>query len=319
MNNTYHRTERTTEEMGSDVSVVVPTYYRNRELSEAIESIVEQTCRPREVLVVDDSGEGHARDAVADWGEVTYVELEENRKAHPARGTGVERASGSYVQFLDDDDYLREDALEKKVPLLERDDAIGVVYNGLRLEDGPAVLPPADGRGDILELALRFRPVSCTSSTLLVERSLLEELLPFTNRYGGADDLALVIDLARRTRFDAVDEPLTIRRDSRDSWGASQAAVDGRWRILQEYDDLYEQVPSMVRNAALAETYRKMGHRRLDERLWSARSVYVFALALYYSSGIPTEIIVELVASLFGRPGRTVANRLSGWLLGRTP
>lgn len=302
-----------------DVSVVIPTYYRNSELVTAIESVLNQVSVSVEIIVVDDSGVGYASETATTFDEVTYVELGSNRKAHPARGVGVKCASGRYVQFLDDDDYLLSDALDKKLRLIERDENVGVVYSGLRLEDGLEVAPPPDGRGYVLELALSFRPVACTSSTLLTERDLLRELLPFTNRYGGADDLAMIIELARRTGFDAVDEPLTVRRNSEDSWGTSRAAIEGRWRILEDYGDLYDRFPPSVRRDARAETYRKIGHRYLDERVWSARSIGAFALALYYRSGVPTESVIELVSSLFGRPGRSAADRLGHWLLGRTP
>lgn len=285
------------------VSVIIPTYYRNNLLPEAIESALDQDYRPIEVIVVDDSGESHAQTVVSDYDSVTFVPLDENVGENPARTAGLEIARGEYVQFLDDDDILCPDKLSRQVPLL--DEETGVVYSGLRYyESREVILPVPDVRGEVLKPALEFDLwPPCYTSTLLVERAKLEPVLPL--KYHGAGDTTFMIKLAQLTEFDFVDAPLVEKRLDVDSLGFSMANVRNKRRLLDEYASLYDQYPSSHR-AALAHIYRQEGSVLLDGSGWSQRAIRSLALATYYASDRASrrETVAELCLALFGHPGK---------------
>jgi len=190
------------------VSVVIPTYYRNDRLRGAIESVADQD-QPTEIIVVDDSGEGHAAPVVEAF-DLTYLALDRNRGSNPARTMGAERASGAFVQFLDDDDRLLPGKLARQVDLLESMEA-GVAYCGMTYEDGQTVLPDPAVRGDVLDAALAFAMSPCVTSTMLTDREVLDEVLPLPDRPGG-DDRA-------DDRSRAPDEVRVCRRLAGSSWG----------------------------------------------------------------------------------------------------
>ena len=286
------------------VSVVIPTYYRNDRLRGAIESALEQD-HPTEIVVVDDSGESHARPVVDEY-DVTYVELDDNVGSNPARTVGAERASGEFVQFLDDDDRLLPKKLSRQVALLERTGA-GVAYCGMTYENGQTVLPDPDVRGDVLDRALEFSMSPCVTSTMLIARDALEPVLPLPDRPGG-DDLGLMIDLARITNFEFVDESLVTRAVIEGSRGKSAGLIRGRKEIIREYDDLYEESPPSVRANALSNTYRLEGRMQLREAQWSPRAIRSFARACYHAPSVRTAI--PLCASLFGRRGMNAMQRV---------
>ena len=286
------------------VSVVIPTYYRNDRLGGAIESVLDQD-HPTEIVVVDDSGEGHAA-PVVEGVDLTYLELDRNRGSNPARTMGAERATGEYVQFLDDDDRLLPGKLARQVALLERTGA-GVAYCGMTYEDGATVLPDPDVRGNVLEPALAFAMSPCVTSTMLIARDALDAVLPLPERPGG-DDLGLMIDLARRTEFEFVDDSLVRRGVIDDSRGKSPGLIRGRLEIVREYDDLYREVSPKVRADALANTYRLKGRMHLRDRRWSGVAVRSFARACYHAPSLRT--VVPLGASLFGRPGMDTMQRV---------
>jgi glycosyltransferase involved in cell wall biosynthesis len=254
-----------------DVSVVIPTYYRNEALRRAVDSALRAGAA--EVIVVDDSGEGHARPAVADL-PVEYVALEENRGGNPARQAGIERATGDAVQLLDDDDRLHPAKLDRQCPQLGG--GIGVSYTGMEFEGADPRLPAPGARGDVLRRALAFDLSPCVTSTMLIDRELLVDLLPLADR-PGADDLGLMIRLARHTGFEFVDEVLVTRGVETDSRGASMGVVEGRRAILEEFAGLYDRYPAARRRAA-ADTARLAGEIRLREgdrqaalgELWTA-------------------------------------------------
>jgi glycosyltransferase involved in cell wall biosynthesis len=98
-----------------DVSVVIPTFHRERQLLEAIHSVLVQRRVSFEVIVIDDSVEGSALQAVQSVPDsrVRYVQRAEPSRGRPAlvRNDGAQLARGRYLHFLDDDDVLEQDAL----------------------------------------------------------------------------------------------------------------------------------------------------------------------------------------------------------------
>lgn len=293
------------------VSVVIPTYYRNDRLRGAIESAVSQT-HPTEIIVVDDSGEGHAQPVVENY-DVIYIELDSNIGSNPARTVGAERASGEFVQFLDDDDRLSSTKLSRQVALLERTRA-GVAYCGMTYESGTTIRPDSAVRGDVLDRALEFSMSPCVTSTMLLARDVLEEILPLPDRPGG-DDLGMMIDLARITEFEYVDDSLVRRGVIEGSRGKSAGLIRGRKEIIREYDDLYHEFPPSVRANALANTYKLAGRMGLRETRWSSSTIRSFALACYHAPSLRTAI--PLTASLFGRPGMNAMQRVYSLLQNR--
>lgn len=288
------------------VSVVVPTYYRNERLRDAVESALSQEWLV-EVIVVDGSGEAHAR-PVADEYDVTYVAQERDRGPHAARSVGAGHADGAYVQFLDDDDRLRPRKFAAQVPHLE-DEGVGVVYSGLVDEEWGVVDPVPGVEGEVLEQALRLRTFPCIPSTMLVERDVVESLRPFEHRHG-ADDSGMKIELARRTRFAAVDEPLVERGKPDETLSASWEHVEGRKYLLRRYAHLYREFPDSVRRTAERQTHYRAGRKRLEESRWSADAPASFARAAYHTPEETGRYAVTAAAALLGRPGVRAADRL---------
>lgn len=294
------------------VSVVIPTYYRNDVLGETIESVLDQTYDPVEAIVVDDSGEANAAPVVEQWPEVQYVPLKENRGANPARTVGAEHAEGAYVHFLDDDDLLDESKLAKQVPVITRNDDVGVVYTGVR--DGKQVhLSSPAKRGDVLRQALGLEMWPCMTSTMLIDGALVDELLPFHDR-AAAMDLEIMIQLAQRTEFDYVNEPLTYKRVSPGSVGRSPKAIECRKQLIEEYADLYAAQPDWVRLRALANTYETEGSIILQYDWWSPDAVVALVKHLYYEPREKHKAAVKLCAALLGRPGWRLAGRVGSYL-----
>jgi glycosyltransferase involved in cell wall biosynthesis len=101
-------------------SVVVPTYNRAGLLPEALASVVAQTYRPIELVIVDDGSTDTTRSLVQEWAaqtanpgfSVRYIE-QANLGAAAARNTGLQEATGRYVQFFDSDDRLHPDRLQR--------------------------------------------------------------------------------------------------------------------------------------------------------------------------------------------------------------
>ena len=121
------------------VSVIIPVYNYDRYLAEAIESVLNQTYRNLEVIVVDDGStdnSGEVARGFADNG-VRYC-LQVNAGIGPARNKGVELAQGEFIAFLDADDRWPEEKIELQLRAFENDPALEMVFGqAVQLHNGP--------------------------------------------------------------------------------------------------------------------------------------------------------------------------------------
>lgn len=289
------------------VSVVVSTYYRNERLRRALESVFAQTYRPIEVVVVDGSDECHARSVVEEFEGATYVYQTPDEGPQAARNLGIEQTSGRYVQMLDDDDRLDPTKFRKQVPLIGP--RCGVVYSGMVDEARGEILPNPIVRGDVLERALEMRTFPAITSTMLIDRRVLTDMLPLRHRHG-ADDTGAKIDLALRTEFDYVNEPLVFRGRTGDSLSETWSYLEGRKQVIETFDDLYRSFPPRVRRRAMRETHFLVGRKLLDERGWSLRASAAFARAAYHTPDRRAFFVSVCLASVLGRQGISALNAI---------
>ncbi len=100
-------------------SVIVPTYNRNSTIIRALESVVKQTYRPIQLIIVDDGSTDETFEIIKNWKKsnenpeltVEYI-YQKNSGASSARNTGIKSISGEFVQFLDSDDILHPKRIE---------------------------------------------------------------------------------------------------------------------------------------------------------------------------------------------------------------
>lgn len=282
--------------MTERVSVIITTYFRNERLRDAIESVFDLEYDDVELIVVDDSGEAHARPIVERYSGVTYIPQAVNTGPPAARTIGAAVATGSYIQFLDDDDRLRPDKLRKQVDVFRQHDNVGVVYTGMEYADGRIKLPGPEVRGEVLDEALRWQMFPCYTSSMLMDSTILRQLLPLDNIVG-VGDLELIIKLAKRTRFEFVNEALVWKSLDENSLSSSMEDVNRHQKLFERYSHLYEDEQKDWLRAQLS---AMTGRHLLRENQWSLSAIWAFSKAL---SQDPTPLrLCELLVSLTGRP-----------------
>jgi len=162
------------------VSVIIPTYNRTNLVPRAIESVLTQTYDNLELIVVDDASSDETEAVVRCYDDerLTYICHETNRHVSAARNTGLERASGEYIAFLDDDDEWLPTKLEKQIDhFTEVKGRIGMVYCWMEYRDGNAVVRRYRPRlrGCIFEETIGGQPIGACS-TLVVKREVIDEI-----------------------------------------------------------------------------------------------------------------------------------------------
>ncbi|MDT0648297.1 glycosyltransferase [Zunongwangia sp. F260] len=114
------------------VSVIIPCYNHAKYLAQAIDSVYAQSYRFFEVIMVDDGSVDNTKEVCATFPDVRYV-YQQNSGLSAARNTGIKHAKGEYLVFLDADDWLLENALERNIGYLKSDINAAFVAGGYQL------------------------------------------------------------------------------------------------------------------------------------------------------------------------------------------
>ena len=102
------------------ISVVIPTYNRQNTITYCLKSVLAQTYKNFEILVVDDGSTDQTVPIVSEICDprIRLIEAKKNGGAQAARNIGIKAAKGEWIAFLDSDDYWKLDKLEKQVQIL---------------------------------------------------------------------------------------------------------------------------------------------------------------------------------------------------------
>jgi glycosyltransferase involved in cell wall biosynthesis len=306
---------------GPLVSVVVPTYDRP-EVVRAVDSVLEQSYEPIELLVVDDCSPTPAADRLGgrtDAARLSCLRHEENRGGNAARNTGIEASTGSYVAFLDDDDEWTPEKVERQVRALETTGA-GFAYCGVRNVDGEERTLAVRSRrieGDVTERLLYGNFIG-TFSCVMVRSEAIDRVGLPDERLPCWQDWEFYIRLSRGFEATAVPDPLVIRHNE-PTGQISRTFVEKRevaYPFLREtIERTARSQGRLVERRALAALDYQLGYAALangayaDARRSLLRSVarYPFRLGVY----------PYLFAALGGRRVHPVARRYKRALVDR--
>ena len=102
------------------VSVIIPAYKNAEFLSDAINSVLKQTCSHFELIIVNDASPDNTDEVVKTFYDprIKYILHEKNKGLSAARNTGIRNSTGDYIALLDGDDYFHPDKLRHKSLLL---------------------------------------------------------------------------------------------------------------------------------------------------------------------------------------------------------
>jgi len=178
------------------VSAAITTYNRARYLPEAIQSVLAQTCRDLEVIVLDDGSTDDTEAVVAPYQDRVRYVRQENQGRSAARNAAVKLSHGELVAFCDSDDRWLPDRLERQIVCIRDRPAIGLVHGQVDLIDPDGrPLPKETEAHRALFSAAHRRPVTyagyawdcrCLSSAILVRRDVFDQV--------GLYDPALLLD-----------------------------------------------------------------------------------------------------------------------------
>ncbi len=247
------------------VSVILPTYNRERYLPEAIASVLAQTFRDFELIIVDD---GSTDSTAALVGAIT-----DNRMRHvaiPHRGIctalngGLREARGEFIARLDSDDVFLPAALTTLVDALDASPGVEVVWaKGQLMSPEGCELPrwrgwPEHYPGEMLR-SLVYE--DCTTSPgMLIRRKCFERVGAYDESLASSEDWDMTLRLARHFRFQFIDQVVVRIREHDDSITGRRQRVGFLERRTAPLDKLFrdpELAPSVaaMKPIAYAQVY----------------------------------------------------------------
>jgi len=192
------------------VSVIIPCYNSEDYVEKAIESALSQTYEQAEVVVIDDGSTDDSLDVIRSYNDQILWRTGENQGAPAARNWGLRLSSGKYIKFVDADDLLTPEILEKQVSVLQSLDVNQIVYGpwGAMNEEGgdrrrSTHKPRVEGEHPV---CFWLRSNAQTMAPMH-RRKALREIGGFNERLPRAQEYDLHLRLALRGyRFEFLDE-----------------------------------------------------------------------------------------------------------------
>ena len=205
--------------MGEKISVIVPVYNVEAYLERCVESILQQTYAHFELILINDGStdsSGQICDHLASQYENIKAHHIENAGVSNARNMGIQLATGSWVTFIDSDDFVTQDYLATLASAVEGEN-IGFVIAPLHhIKNGIVTdLPPHSGKTELWSTEETMKELLMTTRTSffpvakLFKRDLLADE-KFNTHYHLAEDALFLTELLLKTRCSSVfiDKPV---------------------------------------------------------------------------------------------------------------
>lgn len=275
------------------VSVVIPTYNRAHLVCDALNSVLRQTYRPLEILLVDDGSTDQTNQVAATWWDdameeelVTFHFIEqENQGGNVARNTGIKNATGEYIAFLDSDDEWHPLKIEKQISVFENA-SVGAVYCGLQHIDllRKKVIEPTKRQypsGNLLSQML-IRDVTAATSTYIVKREVFDNVGFFDETLQARQDWDLWIRIALEYHIGVVPEVLVNFREHAGERTASNPykEIQGFQTIRSKYKVVLKMQPFSVKRKAKSIYCKRMGRVHFHHNISRVKALQFYLHAI---------------------------------------
>ncbi len=248
--------------MDQSVSVVIPCYNAARFLRETLDSVLNQTHAPLEVLVIDDGSTDESAAIAQSYGPPIRVICQPNQGESVARNRGIEEARGEWIAYLDADDLWLPEKLERQLAAAQP--GVACIHTNFRpfgannhVRDVSKI--PAAKRYALERLFLGRSPIR--PSTLIVPRSLPARFPTWTQF---AEDTIYFVEVCRLGRVVLVKDFLTAVR----CHSASQSAapdIAAQWH--QAFEEWLARNPACLAPDRLGLLRRQMLDRLVHQAL----------------------------------------------------
>ena len=196
-----------------NISVVIPSYNRKDFLKRSIDSAINQTKKPLEIIVVDDgSTDGTETMIKSDYDFVKFIK-QKNKGVSAARNIGIKVSIGEWICFLDSDDEWKKDKLEKQINAMKSNPGYKFFHsNEIWIKNGLRINQKKKHKkygGDIFDKCLDMCRIS--PSSVMIDKTVFDEVGNFNEDLVVCEDYELWLRICDKYRVFFIDEPLIIK------------------------------------------------------------------------------------------------------------
>ena len=198
------------------VSIILPTFNRSKSILRSINSVLNQTYKDFELIIIDDASTDNSEDIIKKIPDprLRYIRHEKNLGGSAARNTGIKAAEADFIAFQDSDDEWLPEKLANQMKVFEKASlSVGVVYTGFwRIEGEQKRYIPGPSQkvrdGHIHQELLKGNFV--TTQAAVVRKECFKKTGLFDEQLPRLQDWELFIRISKYYKFVFIDEPLVI-------------------------------------------------------------------------------------------------------------
>jgi len=284
------------------VSVIVPTYNREKYLRIAMDSVLNQTHKNIELHIIDDGSTDGTRMLVNSYDDdrIKYY-YQANQGQSVARNVGLNNARGDYICFLDSDNLWKLDKLERQIKLMDENPDYQIIYgdNEIIDEHGQVQLSKQTMRrysGDIMTQLLVANFINFNN--VIIKAECFKEMGGMNESTRVADDYELFLKLSTRYKFLYVPETFSQYRVMENQISSNKdRRFQSNFTILNNFINKYgDLMDGKTINYTWCRFYTNRGRYHASVgRLKQAFSDYVTAIGYKPFSKHPWRALAKLV------------------------
>lgn len=293
------------------VSVVIPSYNCAKYLPEAINSVLKQSFRNYEIIVVDDGSTDNTKEILNSFnGKIKYL-FQQNSGHSIARNNAISKASGKYVAFLDADDIWLPNKLMEQIEFLDAAPDVGMVHSNIIFidENGKHMNYPMRNNkflsGKIFNYLLT-RKAHISSPTVVIRKECLDKIGLFDENLTrlGSEDRDLWLRITKEYEVKYLDKPLAYYRIRKNSQSSnSEKMFLGRLYTLKKIFYKYD-LSFWLKSLVFSKTYKDYGDElQINGNLGLSRKQYMKSI-LYFPFNLGA--FINLLKSYFNIRNKNV-------------
>jgi glycosyltransferase involved in cell wall biosynthesis len=253
------------------VSIILPTYNCANYVGAAVESVLKQTYKNYELIIINDGSTDNTDEIVAQYisdnSSIHYIK-QENKGHAGARNTGMTAATGTFIAFIDSDDIWLPEKLEEQVRACEKDTEIGLVHcnvygfgenQNMQERNFWLTNEMIDEYSGYIFNNLYSRKIIITTTTVLIRKQCVDDVGPFDEnltRYG-SEDRELFLRILWKYKAKYVNKPLAMYRNRRDSEGQNyEKMIKGQEYVYEKITKQYG-LPHSAKKTVMSKIYQE--------------------------------------------------------------
>ncbi len=270
------------------ISVIIPAFNSEKTIQETIDSVLNQTWRNLELIIVNDGSQDSTLDIIKSIKDPRLkVFSHPNVGVSDSRNRGISQAVGEFISFLDADDLWTLDKLEAQLKALQENPQAGVAYSWTDyIDKNSQFLRPCSHctvNGDVYAELLK-RNFLANGSNVLIRAQALSEVEGFNKFFTPADDWDMYLRLASRYHFVAVPSPQILYRVASPT-SLSSNVFKMEVVSLKIIEQHYSQAPEHLqglKGESLALLYQYLIHKVFEESVGQQKGVKASKLLWSY-------------------------------------